>query len=107
MTTSFGNASSIGSRKLTLRSIKGIVLGSVDQLILEVLAQDIEVGAEAGHPNHQILIIIGILLGIQQSLTVSDIELDVIRTSFKIAVQEIEEVVTALVTICVCTSQEK
>ena len=51
---------------------------------------------ETGHPDHEVAVILGVLLGIPEDLGVQHVELDVIAVVVKIGLDKIQYVVPAL-----------
>lgn len=56
------------------------ILGTSDNLVLELLCHIVEVVRVACYTNEEVLVVLWGVLGIEESLSIYDVELDVVTT---------------------------
>ena len=74
-----------------------LVLSTVDDLLLQLGAQVGEIGAVARHTDDQVAVLLRILLGLQQRLTVDDGKLNVPQLQIDEGADELHQVISNLV----------
>ena len=79
----------------TLQSLHLLVLGTGNEVVLQILGEFREVGAVACNADNEAAVLLGILLGVDEGLSVDDVELHVPQPQIHKGADEADELACA------------
>ena len=73
------------------QKLEFIVLGTLDDLVLHAHVETGEVGGEAGYADHEVLVVLRVLLRVAQRIGTDNVELNVTAAQIEVGLDQVEQ----------------